>query len=143
MIRGSVHLQRKAGTVDTAFTHQLYDMMDDKGDNDSDDEVPETKNQHFEFSNSYHIMRSIKLIFFIQIIAILVDNPAIKLSVFFDVCCKGFLYYSIHFYSRPFLDILYVIQYFWQHIEQLIRSQHLPATPSGVAVGGRRLNTNP
>lgn len=143
MIKGSVHLQRKAGTVDTAFTHQLYDLMDDKGSDNSDDEVPETKNQYFEFSNSYHIMRSIKLIFFIQIIAILVDNPAIKLSIFVDICCKGFLYYSIHFYSRPFLDILYIIQYFWQHLVQLIQSQNLPSTPSGVEVSGRRLNTNP
>jgi hypothetical protein len=143
MLRGSVHMQRKAATVDTAFTHQLHDMMDDHASDDSDNEIPETKNQYFEFSNSYHIMRSIKLIFFVQIIALIVDNPSIQLSIFVDVCCKGILSYSIHFYSRPFLDILYVVQFFWNEIVQLIQSQHLPAAPTGVAVSSRRLNTNP
>lgn len=143
MIKGSVHLQRKAGTVDTAFNHQLYDILDDKASDDSDDEVPETKNQYFEFSNSYHIMRAIRLILFIQIIAVIVDNPSIQLSLFFDVCCKAVLSYSIHFYSRPFLDILYIIQYFWHQIVQLIKSQNLPSTPTGVEISSRRLNANP
>ena len=143
MIKGSVHLQRKAATNDTAFNHQLYDILDDKVSDDSDDEVPETKNQYFEFSNSYHIMRSIRLILFIQIIAIIVDNPAIQLSLFFDICCKAVLRYSIHFYSRPFLDVLYVIQFFWQEILQLINSQNLPSTPSSVEISSRRLNSNP
>lgn len=138
-----MHLQRKAATADTAFNHQLYDILNDKASDDSDNEIPETKNQYFEFSNSYHIMRSIKLILFLQIISVIIDNPAIQLSLFFEICCKAVLDYAIRFYSRPFLDILYLIQYFWQSIILLVNSQHLPATPSGVQVTSRRLNTNP
>jgi hypothetical protein len=148
MLRGSTHLQRKAATTDTAFTHQIHNLLDEKDDlgdehDDKDNEIPETKNQYFEFSNSYHIMRFIRLILIIQIIGIIIDNPAIQLSLFFNICCKGILTYSLHFYSRPFLDILYVIQYFWQELTDLIESQDLPATPSGIEVSGRRkLNTN-
>lgn len=150
MLPRSVHLQRKAGTVDTAFTHQIYDLLADTDhttfNEEDDNEKPEMKNRNFEFSNSYHVYRFLKLIFFIQTIEIIISDPSFHLSLFFDIFCKGILFYSHYFYSRPFLDILYLIQYFWMEIINSIQSQHLPTTPKNVEIsssGRRQLNTNP
>jgi hypothetical protein len=139
---GSVHLQRKQAIADTAFNHELHDVLNDVASDDSDDESPELKNVNFEFTNSYHIMRLIRMILFIQTIAIAIDNPSIQLALYFDICCKGVLSYSLHFYSRPFLDILYVIQYFWHEITLVTNYAQTPKTPSNIEVG-RRLNVNP
>jgi hypothetical protein len=140
----STHLNRKAAVDDTAFNHKVHDLLADTDSDDSDDEVPETKNQHFEFSNSYHIMRTIRLILFIQTLGILIDNPGIRLSLLFNACCKGVLYYSTRLHSRIFIDALYLVQFFWQSLVSIIEAQHLPSTPSGIEVSSiRRLNTNP
>jgi hypothetical protein len=142
----SINLVRRAATDDTAFNHKLHDILSEElSDHDSDDEVPETKNQYFEFSNSYYVMRFIKLVLFIQILGIMIDHPSIQLAVLFNIFCRGILYYSIRFYSRPFLDALYVLHYFWREITVSIESQKLPATPEVeiIGPGERRLNENP
>lgn len=141
----SVHVYRKDAIDDTAFNHKVHDLLaDNYHSDDSDDEVPETKNQHFEFSNSYHIMRTIRLILFVQTLGVLIDNPGIQLSLLFNACCKGILYYSTRLHSRIFIDAVYIVQYFWQNLVSVIQSQHLPSTPSGIEISGmRRLNTNP
>lgn len=138
---------RKAAVADTAFDHQLHDMMEDdrSSDDDSDTETPEMKSQHFEFSNGYHLMRLLRLILFIQIIGIAMDNPSLEWAVLFRITCHGILFYSIRFYSRPFIDLLYVIQYFLETIINFFVRQDIPETPSAdnVEVTTRRLNANP
>lgn len=148
----STHVVRKQGISDTAFNHQLHDELNDEIDNtiSSDDEdAPETKNQYFEFSNSYYVMRFIKVIFLVQVISLLLDHPEIKIPIFFDVFCRGILTYSREFYSRPFLDFIYIIQYFWHNLLVLAQQQDVPTTPSNVEVDTpnspvrRQLNINP
>lgn len=141
----AANLSRRAATDDTAFTHKLHDILHEElSDNESDDEIPETKNQYFEFSNSYYVMRFIKLILFIQVLGIMIDHPSLQIAVLFNIFCRGILFYSIRFYSRPFLDALYILQYFWHEITESIKSQKLPATPEVEIIGpARLLNENP
>lgn len=130
----STHAVRKAGTNDSAFNHQVHDLLDDTKSEDDDDDVPETKNQYFEFSNGYHIMRVIKLIFIIQVIGLVLDNPSIKLAILFDTFCRGISLYSLKFQSRPFLDIIYLIQYFLDRLRKFLVSQEIPVSPSSIEV---------
>jgi hypothetical protein len=68
------------------------------------------KDPLFEFSDGYGVMRTIRLILFIQIIAICLDNPSTQYSILYRITCRGVLFYAIRFYSRPFIDVLYLIQ---------------------------------
>ncbi len=143
----SAHVVRKAGIADTAFNHKIYNVLDDDhSSDDSDDESPETKNQNFEFSDSYGVMRFIKLVLFIQVIGIMLDNPSTQYSVVFRIVCRGIIYYSMQFYSRPFIDLIYIIQYFLESIIAFVQKQQIPATPSSGNIEvdyRRRLNVNP
>ena len=140
----STHIVRKQGIADSAFNHQVHNLLEDNTkDDESDDDVPEMKNQYFEFSNGYHIMRVIRLIFVIQIIGLLLDNPSIQIPTLFDTFCRGISFYSIHFMSRPFLDIIYVIQSFFSMLRDFLLSQKIPINPTSIVIEGRRLNVNP
>lgn len=146
----STHVVRRQGIADTAFNHQLNDLIDDDhSSDDSDDEAPATKDQYFEFTNSYHIMRLIRMILYIQIIDIALDNPSLEMSVLFRICCRAVLFYSTRFYSRPFIDLAYVVQYFYVAIFNFILKLDIPKAPSASNVdittdtSGRRLNANP
>eukprot|EP01031_Cornospumella_fuschlensis_P050687 gene50687-61999_t len=143
MSHGSVHVVRKAGVIDSAFNHQVHDALDDIPEHDSDDEAPETKDQYFEFSDAYGIMRLIRCIIYVQVIAFILDNPALRISHLFDICCRGVLFYSIRFYSRPFLDAIYVVQIFGETIAKFVFGQKAPKAPDSVEVTSRRLNVNP
>ena len=147
MTSTSVHMVRKQVVADTAFNHQIHDFMDDDhSSDDSDDELPETKNQNFEFSNGYGVMRMIRLMLVIQIISIALENPSLKMGVLFRISCRGVLFYAIRFYSRPFIDLLYLIQFFLNEIIKLVTAAHVPSAPnsSNTQITTRRiLNTNP
>ena len=54
-----------------------------------------------------------KLILFLQVIAITIDATDVQLPILFTILCKGPFRYVIRFYSRPILDIIYVLQYFF------------------------------
>lgn len=137
----SAHVIRKTGYADTAFTHKVHDFLNESHDDDSEDDAPETKDQYFEFSDAYGIMRLVRLIIFVQIVGLVLDHPSMRISHLFDIFCRGVLYYSMHFYSRPFIDAIYVLQLFWATIYKLIASIQWP---SGVLVTSpRRLNVNP
>ena len=73
-------------------------------------DIPKMKDPLFEFSDGYGVMRTIRLILFIQIIAICLDNPSTQYSILYRISCRGVLFYAIRFYSRPFIDVLYLIQ---------------------------------
>ena len=139
----STHVTRRAATNDTAFNHKVEEILNDELSDNSDDEIPETKNQYFEFSNSYHVMRFIRLVLYVQVIGIMLDHPALQWPVVLETFCRAILYYALHFYSRPFLDVIYVVQYFCHAITLAVQSQHLSSTPTVEVSQQRRLNTNP
>jgi hypothetical protein len=143
MTSTSVHMARKNVVADTAFNHQIHDFLDDDvSSEDSDGEAPDTKNQNFEFSNGYGVMRIIRMVLVLQVISIALDNPSLEMSVLFRIACRGPLFYAIRFYSRPFIDLIYVVQYFLNAVIEIVRAQNLPANPS-VSITNRKLNTNP
>jgi hypothetical protein len=140
----STHVVRKAVVSDSAFDHQVHDFMDDTYDEeDTDDEVPETKNQHFEFSDGYGVMRIIRAVMVVQIISVALENPSLEMSALVRITVRGVLFYAIRFYSRPFIDVLYLIQYFLEAIINFVVSQDVPSDPSNIVVSMRRLTTNP
>ena len=65
---------------------------------------PESKSRNFEFTNNMHLMRSIRVVYFLQIIGIIIDSPSLNTPTIFSVFCNKGFYYILHFYSRPFLD---------------------------------------
>ena len=140
---------RKAGFVDTAFDHQLHnpDEEDDEVLFEDDENSITIQNQMFEFSDSYNIMRWIRLVILLQTIAIIIDNPSFEMSVFFRIVCRGFLLYLLEFYSRPFIDLVYIVQLFYGAIVSLLLSAMSAGgsqeIPKRVEVGYRRLSTNP
>lgn len=141
----SAHVVRKAVVSDTAFDHQVHNWEDDDhSSDDSDNEAPETKNQNFEFSNGYGVMRIIRLVIVVQVISIAMDNPSEQIAVMFHIAVRGVLFYAIRFYSRPFIDLLYLLQFFLEAIINAF-NKYIPKDPSKIHVEGlfRRLNTNP
>ena len=140
----SAHIVRKAGVHDTAFNHEIHNPVDEVPSEDSDDEVPETKYQYFEFSNGYYVMRIIRLILVIQVIALIIDHPSLRMAVMFDTFCRGIAKYSLQFHFRPFLDVIYIIEFFYEQIKKFLLSQNIPLHPTSVEiVMRRRLNVNP
>jgi hypothetical protein len=171
----SAVIKKKAGFIDTAFDHKLHDALEDDtflgGEDDSsdeDNEKPETKDQYFEFSDSYSVMRVIKCLFFVQILALLIDNPSIELTKVFEILNRGILYYSMRFYSQIIIDIIYLLQSFYGIIVHLISdiSSSAPENANSIGIAshkttellnttltnpfnytsithGRKLNTNP
>lgn len=128
----STHVVRKIGLNDGEFHQVVHEdepnkTIADYDENDalSDDEVPVTKDQYFEFTDGYGIMRLIRLILYIQTIAIMMDHPSFKMPLMYDITAGGVLYYSLRFYSRPFLDGFYLIEYFWNELLTLLKSSHL------------------
>ena len=86
-------MARKNVVSDTAFNHQIHDFLDDDHSSDeSDDETPETKNQNFEFSNGYGVMRVMKLVLVVEIISIALENPALEMAVLFRIAVRGVLF---------------------------------------------------
>lgn len=142
----STHVVRKAGFVETSFEHQFHDFMDDdESSDDSDDESPVIKDQKFEFFDGHTAMRLIKAFLFIQILGIIIDNPTIELSVYFRIFCHGILFYSTRFYSRPFLDIIWLVQSFFQVLIDFFSEQEfsIDDDQQSSPIRNRRLNQNP
>jgi len=77
------------------------------------------KLKNFEFTNNLHIMRCIRTVVYLQYIAIISDSPYIRMPLIFQTMCRGFLNYLLYWYSRPFLDFVYCIQYFQQTVEDI------------------------
>ena len=84
---------------------------DDMKDEDVDETKPEVKERNFEFTSGDDMMRFLRMIFYVQIIALAVDNPTIILPPLFRIAVEGLCFYSMRFYYRPFLDLIYIIQY--------------------------------
>jgi hypothetical protein len=81
-----------------------------------DEETPEGKHRNFEFTNNVSLMRVIRACLFFQVIGIICDNPDVQFPPLFNVLCRSPLYYCIRFYSRPFVDIVYLIQMSGLHL---------------------------
>ena len=65
-----------------------FEDLDDASDDEMDDAI-DTK---FGFTDSYKLYQLLKMMLFIQILALIIDNPS------YSIICEGILYYALHFY---------------------------------------------
>ena len=72
----------------------------------------------FEFSDNVAVMRFIRAFLYLQIVGVIIDNTYVELPVLFRTFCRDLLFYVIRFYSRPFIDAIYIFDY---HRSQIIR----------------------
>jgi hypothetical protein len=129
--------------VDLLSKHELLDpSIYNESDDDNDDEIDNDNTKQdltnsFEFSDSYNVMRFMKLIFYLQIMAIIMDNPSFQIPVLFRILCRGILIYASNFYSRPFLDVIYIVKKFFVAIVKAIND-----VPTIEISNPRKLNSN-
>ena len=104
-------------------TTTLQDEISDDSNSTAslDEDIPEGKHRNFEFTSNLSLMRVIRACLFFQVIALICDNPDVQFPPLFNVLCRSPLYYSIRFYSRPFLDIVYLVQLFGMQIYDIAR----------------------
>lgn len=93
-------------------TATLHDEISEDSNSTAtvDDEIPEGKHRNFEFTNNISLMRVVRACLFFQVVALICDNPDVQFPPLFNVLCRSPLYYAIRFYSRPFVDVVYLIQ---------------------------------
>lgn len=90
---------------------------------------PSRKESHFEFTNSQSVMQIARLWITLQVMALVCDNSSTQLPIVFRIMCRGALYYAGRFHTRPFVDFVYVLQ--WFSAEYL---SGVPAQPSAIEV---------
>lgn len=88
--------------------------------------APSRKEPKFEFTDSWSCMRVVRLIATLQILSFAIDNPSMQLPIVFHIVCRGVLYYINQFYSRLFIDAIYVIQYY-SHLGIELYNKYNPA----------------
>jgi Ran GTPase-activating protein (RanGAP) involved in mRNA processing and transport len=120
----------KSNLDSLGVAEEMFDYYSD-GDEilsvEEDTEKPKTNSRNFEFSSSINMMRVTRLIICLQILGLAIDSPLIQLPIVFRIICRGILFYSTKFYSRPFIDIVYFFQ--WFNKEWLSK---LPSTPGNI-----------
>ena len=137
--------QDEEGSVFSRDTHEHEDLEfhdpDDMKDEDIDETKPEVKERNFEFTSGDDMMRFLRMVFYIQIIALAIDNPTILLPPLFKIAIKGLCFYSLKFYYRPFLDLIYLIQYAYSNLLPLL-IQYLPFLNELNSFSNWVINTN-
>lgn len=102
-------------------------------DGDSDDEKDEEKADHtFEFTTNLNVFRFIRMLVTLQVVGVMIDNDSIPVPVFFRLFSRGPLFYSLRFYSRIFIDLIYAIQFNQKNIPG---ASNLSATASQIGRG--------
>jgi hypothetical protein len=77
-----------------------------------DEHVKEAKRNTFEFTDNISLNRLLRMFLFVQILGVIVDHPKLRTPPLFNLLCMPGLYYSIRFYTQPFLDAVFVLQTF-------------------------------
>jgi len=72
--------------------------------------IPDRRPRSFEFNDSASTLRIVRLVMTVQIIGLVIDDASVHIPILFRIACRGVLFYSIRFYSRPFIDMSYAFQ---------------------------------
>ena len=89
----------------------------------------------FEFTSNLAMMRFIRMFLTLQVVGIMIDNTYVELPVLFRTLCRNVLFYVIRFYSRPFIDVIYLGDYYWGQISEGVSSISKRAHGLGVSQG--------
>lgn len=114
---------------------EVLDLEGETGDDFSepdDGQAPKGKDKNFEFTDSLSIMRLSRMIIFLQVMSLIIDNPSVQLPIIFRILNRGVLYYAGHFYSRIIIDFVYGFQLLIDVLNQSMKG--LPAQPTGIEV---------
>lgn len=134
----------KGSSIDEVDIDYYSDDSDEFDESLKESLVPKRMKRNFEFTDSYAVIRIIKMILYIEIIAIFSEHTSIRLPMLFTIFCRGILFYSVRFYSRPFLDLVYVVQLFFGKLSTLISylNINLPPLSEIHITGFRRLSNS-
>ena len=110
------------------------------GDDSDDDEEEELADHTFEFTTNLNVFRFIRMIITLQVIAIMVDKEDMEIPVLFRLFSRGPLFYSLRFYSRPFLDLIYAIQYDQHLVPNLGIESSVAQAKQSSGIGRRMLS---
>jgi len=112
----------------------VVDLEDESDDfSDLDDEyVPKAKDRNFEFTDSLAVMRLSRVVIFLQILSLVIDNPSMQLPIVFRILNRGPLFYVNRFYSRIVIDLVYAAQFLGNIFKH--GAKGLPAEPTGLEV---------
>jgi hypothetical protein len=111
------------------------DAADDPVDYDDQDNDPsshhselnsDNKIQHkkidIEFTNNFAMIRFVRMIICIQFIAIMLDHPSYQRTYLFNAFCANVASYVYKFYSRVFIDVLYIIELSYLSVIRSVQS---------------------
>lgn len=132
-------MRKNSATKDDLKLEFFPEFEDDDEDGSSDDMAPAKKSQGFEFTNYLSTMRIVRLVLCLQAIGIMIDNPSLYCPLLFRIFCRNILFYSIRFYSRPFIDAVYIVQYYLTEISNLLNQNYAGNAKNGVEVQTRKL----
>jgi len=116
---------REAGVNDDALSDKESEVESDNSEN------VEVRNKNFEFTNNLSMMRVVRVFMYYQFIALVIDNPAISLPPIFALFCKTPLSYTLNFYSKPFVNIIYALQNSGVALYQKV-AQYIPTDRDGL-----------
>ena len=117
------------GPADLSISHSEVDFHDEK-EYDNRSAISDQSNlsasqkdlleqmKSFEFTNGFFMMRLIRTIVYLQVIAIAIANPSIQLPPTFTMVFDQFFLYLQKWYSRPFLDIVILVQYWSSTLQE-------------------------
>ena len=132
-------VNRRAGPSDHGVEeeedHVVGDHSMEVHDMDEEDDLtvtsqgtaPTRKENNFEFTQGQSVMRLARLWITLQVMALVLDNPSTQLPIVFRIMCRGVLHYAGRFHTRPFVDLVYVFQWFLLQIKPY--TDQIPAQP--------------
>ena len=111
----------------------------EEDDSDAEDE-DEQADHTFEFTTNLNVFRFIRMIITLQVIALMVDKEDMEIPVLFRLFSRGPLFYSIRFYSRPFLDLIYAVQFNQNRVPNLEIASSVAKAKQQSGIGRRLLS---
>lgn len=94
---------------------RIDDVVDDEISEatieDDDDDSPEVKSRNFEFTSNVAMMNILRFLLYYQSVGVILDNPSGVYPPLFNTVLRPIFHYTIVFYYKIFLDILYGIIY--------------------------------
>ena len=117
--------KRRAAVVKTEYQDEEDEISDEK------QSVALSKN--FEFTDNLCVNNVLRMFIFFQIIAVILDSPRLHVPPIFNMVCGPGFYYTLRFYSQPFIDFVYLVQRFLNAFLETLKT-YVPVTPNGVPV---------
>ena len=121
----------------TEKVEEDIEFYSDNGDDEStssDSLAPAAFSKNFEFTNNLYVMRLVRMFLCMEAVGIVIDTPSFYIPTMFKICCRTILFYTIRFYSRPIVDIVYIIELFLGKLKYFFQVYIIDRSKAGVNV---------